>query len=139
MYISHMRSEGNALLEAIDELITIAREAGVPAEIYHLKAAGRENWDEDGHGDRAIEAAARRRPAHHDRHVHLHRRRDRPRRAMPPWVQEGGLQEWRAAAGPGDPRPRAARDAHADRRVGEPLPARGLPSGCCSSRSGRTR
>ncbi len=44
MYISHMRSEGNRLLEAIDELITISREAGVPAEIYHLKAAGQPNW-----------------------------------------------------------------------------------------------
>ncbi len=44
MYISHMRSEGNKLTEAIDELIRIAREAGVPAEIYHLKAAGRDNW-----------------------------------------------------------------------------------------------
>ena len=44
MYISHMRSEGNHLLEGIDELITIAREAGVPAEIYHLKAAGEANW-----------------------------------------------------------------------------------------------
>ncbi|MCG8434467.1 MAG: D-aminoacylase, partial [Gammaproteobacteria bacterium] len=43
-YISHLRSEGNQLLEAVDELITIAREAGVGAEIYHLKAAGRENW-----------------------------------------------------------------------------------------------
>src|SRR3954467_11544427 len=40
MYISQMRSEGSRLLEAIDELITISREAGVPAEIYHLKAAG---------------------------------------------------------------------------------------------------
>ena len=44
MYISHMRSEGDRLLEATDELITIAREAGVPAEIYHIKAAGREHW-----------------------------------------------------------------------------------------------
>jgi N-acyl-D-amino-acid deacylase len=44
MYISHIRSEGNALLEAIDELIRIAREANVPAEIYHLKAAGEQNW-----------------------------------------------------------------------------------------------
>ena len=44
MYISHMRSEGNRLLESIDELITIAREAGLPAEIYHLKAAGQDNW-----------------------------------------------------------------------------------------------
>ena len=44
MYISHMRSEGERLLEAIDELITIARRAGVPAEIYHLKQSGRANW-----------------------------------------------------------------------------------------------
>ena len=44
MYISHMRSEGNQLLEALDELLTIAREANIPAEIYHLKAAGKENW-----------------------------------------------------------------------------------------------
>lgn len=43
-YISHMRSEGDRLLEAVDELLTIAREAKVPAEIYHLKAAGQENW-----------------------------------------------------------------------------------------------
>jgi N-acyl-D-amino-acid deacylase len=44
MYISHIRSEGNRLLESVDELLTIAREAGIPAEIYHLKAAGQENW-----------------------------------------------------------------------------------------------
>ncbi|MGN6355084.1 MAG: N-acyl-D-amino-acid deacylase family protein [Parafilimonas sp.] len=44
MYISHMRSEGNKLNEAVDELITIAREANIPAEIYHLKAAGKNNW-----------------------------------------------------------------------------------------------
>ena len=43
-YISHMRSEGNRLLEAVDELIRISREAGLPAEIYHLKAAGQANW-----------------------------------------------------------------------------------------------
>ena len=43
-YISHMRSEGNRLLEAVDELIRISREAGIPAEIYHLKAAGQSNW-----------------------------------------------------------------------------------------------
>ena len=44
MYISHMRSEGNKLLEAVDELLTIAKEAGIPAEIFHLKAAGKDNW-----------------------------------------------------------------------------------------------
>ncbi len=43
-YISHMRDEGNALVEAVHELLRISREGGVPAEIYHLKAAGRDNW-----------------------------------------------------------------------------------------------
>src|SRR5213075_1991310 len=43
-YISHMRSEGNQLLEALDELIRISREAGIPAEVYHIKAAGQPNW-----------------------------------------------------------------------------------------------
>ncbi|MEO7273317.1 MAG: D-aminoacylase [Vicinamibacterales bacterium] len=43
-YISHLRSEGNKLTEAVTELIRIAREARIPAEIYHLKAAGRANW-----------------------------------------------------------------------------------------------
>jgi len=43
-YISHMRSEGNRLIEAVQELIRISREAGLPAEIYHLKAAGKPNW-----------------------------------------------------------------------------------------------
>ena len=43
-YISHMRSEGGRLLEAVEELIRISREAGIPAEIYHLKAAGQANW-----------------------------------------------------------------------------------------------
>jgi len=44
MYISHMRSEGNRLVEAVDEVIEIARRASLPAEIYHLKQAGRSNW-----------------------------------------------------------------------------------------------
>jgi N-acyl-D-amino-acid deacylase len=43
-YISHMRSEGAGLIEAVDELIFLARESGARAEIYHLKAVGRENW-----------------------------------------------------------------------------------------------
>lgn len=44
MYISHMRNEGNKLFEALNELITIARAANIAAEIYHLKAAGKDNW-----------------------------------------------------------------------------------------------
>jgi N-acyl-D-amino-acid deacylase len=44
MYISHMRSEGNQLMQAVEELITIARQANIHAELYHLKAAGKNNW-----------------------------------------------------------------------------------------------
>ena len=44
-YISHMRSEGNRLIEAFDELVRISREAKIPAEVYHIKAAGKQNWD----------------------------------------------------------------------------------------------
>jgi N-acyl-D-amino-acid deacylase len=44
MYISHIRNEGNKLFEALNELITISKEANIPAEVYHLKAAGKDNW-----------------------------------------------------------------------------------------------
>ncbi len=44
IYATHMRSEGNAIMQALDETIRIAREAGVPVEIWHLKAAGKSNW-----------------------------------------------------------------------------------------------
>ncbi len=47
IYISHMRSEADHLLEAVDEVIRISREGGVPGEIYHLKAAGKRNWDKE--------------------------------------------------------------------------------------------
>jgi len=46
-YISHMRSEGNQLFEALDELLRIAREANIPAELYHIKAAGKKNWHKE--------------------------------------------------------------------------------------------
>jgi len=46
-YISHMRSEGIQLLEALDELIRISREAGIPAEVYHIKASGEKNWPKE--------------------------------------------------------------------------------------------
>jgi N-acyl-D-amino-acid deacylase len=58
-YISHMRSEGNRLVEAVDELIRIAREAGLPAEIYHLKAAGESNWPKMDEVIAKVEAARR--------------------------------------------------------------------------------
>jgi N-acyl-D-amino-acid deacylase len=56
-YISHMRSEGNQLLEAFDELVRIAREANIPAEVYHIKAAGQKNWGKIDNLLSRIEAA----------------------------------------------------------------------------------
>ncbi len=58
-YISHMRSEGNRLLEAVDELVRVAREANIPAEIYHLKAAGAANWPKMEEVIAKVEAARR--------------------------------------------------------------------------------
>jgi N-acyl-D-amino-acid deacylase len=59
MYISHMRSEGSRLYEAVQELIRIAKEAHLPAEIYHLKAAGRDNWKKMDSVIRMVEQARR--------------------------------------------------------------------------------
>ena len=56
-YISHMRSEGNQLLESLDELIRISREAGIPAEVYHIKAAGEKNCPKEDQLLARIEAA----------------------------------------------------------------------------------
>src|SRR5437899_1128680 len=56
-YISHMRSEGNQLFKALDELIRISREAGLPAEVYHIKAAGKQNWSKIDELFSRIEAA----------------------------------------------------------------------------------
>ena len=95
MYISHMRSEGNALLQAVDELITIAREAGIPAEIYHLKAAGSENWAKLDSVIARIDAArAEGLRITTDMYLYTAGATGLDA-AMPPWVQEGGLQEWR--------------------------------------------
>jgi N-acyl-D-amino-acid deacylase len=58
-YISHMRSEGNKLYEGVEELITIAKEAGVHGEIYHLKAAGKDNWPKMDSVIKRIERARR--------------------------------------------------------------------------------
>ena len=57
MYFSHMRSEADGLLDGIDELRRISREAGIPAEVWHLKAAGRRNWPKMAQAIEAIEAA----------------------------------------------------------------------------------
>ncbi|MBA3874922.1 MAG: D-aminoacylase [Anaerolineae bacterium] len=57
MYISHLRSEADNFLEALDEMLTISREAKIRAEIYHLKAAGRDNWSKMDEVIRIVEAA----------------------------------------------------------------------------------
>ena len=59
VYITHMRSEADQLLEAIDEAIRIGREGGVPVEIYHLKAAGRRNWPKGAQAIAKIDSARR--------------------------------------------------------------------------------
>ncbi len=59
-YTTHMRSEGNQLIEAVEETIRISREAGLPAEIYHLKASGESNWSKMDQVIKMIEAARRR-------------------------------------------------------------------------------
>jgi N-acyl-D-amino-acid deacylase len=95
IYISHIRSEGNALLEAVDELITIAREAEVPAEIYHLKAAGADNWAKMDTVIERIESA-RAEGLRITTNMYTYTAGATGLdAAMPPWVQEGGLQEWR--------------------------------------------
>jgi N-acyl-D-aspartate/D-glutamate deacylase len=94
MYISHIRSEGNQLLQAIDELLTIAKDAKVPAEVYHFKAAGKANWPKLDQAIAKIEDA---------RAQGLHITADMYTytagatgldAAMPPWVQEGGYDAW---------------------------------------------
>src|SRR5687767_12202048 len=94
MYISHMRSEGNRLLEAVDELIRIAREAKVPAEIYHLKAAGQENWPKLDQVIAKVEAARKEGLAITADMYNYTAGATGLDAAMPPWVQEGGLREW---------------------------------------------
>jgi len=94
MYISHIRSEGNRLVEAVEELLQIAREAKLPAEIYHLKAAGRDNWKKR---DRVVELveAARAGGARITADMYLYTAGATGLDgSMPPWVQEGGLSRW---------------------------------------------
>ena len=94
MYISHMRSEGNALLEAVDELITISREAGVPAEIYHLKQGGQANWSKlDDVIERVEAAQAEGLRITADMYTYTAGSTGLDA-AMPPWVQEGGYDAW---------------------------------------------
>jgi N-acyl-D-amino-acid deacylase len=94
MYISHIRSEGSKLFEAADELIRISREANIPAEFYHLKAAGKPNWDKLDNLVQKIEGA-RAQGLHITADMYTYVAAGTGLDAtMPPWVQEGGLKEW---------------------------------------------
>ena len=94
MYISHLRSESSRLLEAADELIRIAREAHVPAEIYHLKVAGQPNWPKLDPLIRKIESARAEGLAITANMYNYRAAGTGLDAAMPPWVQEGGHEEW---------------------------------------------
>ncbi|MDY6944610.1 MAG: D-aminoacylase [Pseudomonadota bacterium] len=93
-YISHLRSEGDRFLEALDELLLIAREAKVPAQVYHLKAAGKKNWPKMQQAIDKIEAA-RKSGLKITADMYSYTAGATGLDAsMPTWVQEGGIDEW---------------------------------------------
>jgi N-acyl-D-amino-acid deacylase len=92
LYISHMRSEANHLVEAVTELIRISREAGLPAEIYHLKAAGKANWGKIDQVIAMVETARKggqRITADMYTYTAGGTGLDA---AMPPWAEDGGME-----------------------------------------------
>ena len=95
IYISHIRNEGDHEMDAIDELISIARQAKIPAEIYHLKVAGANNWSRLPEVIRKVEdARASGLQITADMYTYPASATGLDA-AMPPWVQEGGLEAWR--------------------------------------------
>jgi len=94
MYISHIRNEDDHILESIDEMISVAKEANIRSEIYHFKQVGRSNWDKLDPAVRKIDSA---------RSAGLHITADMYNYTasstgfdilMPDWVQEGGFDAW---------------------------------------------
>ncbi len=94
MYISHIRSEAGTFLEAVDELIGIARATGAPAEIYHFKASGRPNWAKLDQAIAKIEAARAEGLAVTTDMYAYPASSTGLDAAMPLWVQEGGPEAW---------------------------------------------
>ncbi len=94
MYISHLRSEGNRLLESVDELIRISKESGIRAEIYHLKAAGKSNlFKLDSVIDKVEKARDEGLQITANMYNYTAAATDL-NACMPPWVQEGGYKYW---------------------------------------------
>ena len=124
-YISHMRSEGNRLLEALDELIRISREAGIPAEVYHIKAAGQQNWSKIDKLLSRIEGARKEGLENHRQHVHLHRRRNGARRLFTTVDRRRRLSRVvQATARSGHARENRSAGQNAHRRMGKSLSRR---------------
>tara|TARA_B100000768_G_C11260573_1_gene368609 strand:- start:74 stop:1753 length:1680 start_codon:yes stop_codon:yes gene_type:complete len=94
LYISHMRSEGNGLLQSIDELITIADKADIRAEIYHLKMSGKENWSKYDEVIRKIDSARVSGLSITTNMYTYIAGATGLDASMPPWVQEGGYDKW---------------------------------------------
>ncbi|MBK5910412.1 aminoacylase [Rhodothalassium salexigens] len=112
-YISHLRSEGDRLLEALDELIAIAEATGAGAEVYHLKAAGRANWPKLDQAIARIEAA-RARGLDIRANIYTYTAGATGLdAAMPPWVQEGGHDAWVARLKDPETRARVIADMRA--------------------------
>ena len=93
-YISHLRSEGNRLLEAVDELIEIAERSAAGAEIYHLKAAGRDNWAKMAEVFQQVDQARARGLDISANMYNYTAGATGLDAAMPPWVQAGGEAAW---------------------------------------------
>jgi N-acyl-D-amino-acid deacylase len=94
MYISHMRDEGPKLLEAMDELVRISRESGAPAEIYHYKQAGTDNWGKiDAAIARVNQARASGLRVTADMYTYAASSTGFDA-AFPTWMQDGGLEAW---------------------------------------------
>ncbi len=94
LYASHIRNEADGLLEALDEFLTIARQAGIRSEIYHLKASGRSNWSKLDTVIRAVDRArAEGLPITADMYTYAASSTGLDA-VMPPWVQEGGHKAW---------------------------------------------
>ena len=94
MYISHMRSEGNQIEAAVEELIRISKEGKLPAEIYHLKFGGKQNWHKF---DKVIAMIDKARSEGHRITTDMYNYTAGATgldAAMPPWVQEGGIESW---------------------------------------------
>jgi N-acyl-D-amino-acid deacylase len=106
IFTSHIRSEGNRFVESVEELIIIARESGVHAHIYHLKAAGEDNFHKlDIVIDLIEKARADGLPVTADMYTYTAGATGLDA-AMPPWVQEGGYDQWAERLRDGDIRKR---------------------------------